>query len=296
MDARKAHLVTLWCAVISKFEKGLARCLAPRLTVVQYRVLAHLAMPETCDATPARLAFAASMRPDDVKGALEALAASGLVQPRPGGVPLITAQGKDALIRASVAVQTWGRRCLEPLSPHEQDYLSQIVGDALVVPGSYFALRSGPRPADWGPIPKITTLCAIHQAMCQVVKKDCGLSLTDFRFLLELYPKRRLGVKTLRARDVVAFLRTGRSYVSTASVRLEKQGLLVRVPDEHDARGVLFQLTAKGVLCVQDASEDIYASLVSLCGSRLGERQVLQMLKRLLIAEDELLACSGSPS
>ena len=68
------------------------------------------------------------------------------------------------------------------------------------------------------------------------------------------------------------------------------------MPDEHDARGVLFQLTAKGVLCVQDASEDIYASLVSLCGSRLGERQVLQMLKRLLIAEDELLACSGSPS
>lgn len=290
MDARKAHLVTLWCAVISKFEKGLARCLAPRLTVVQYRVLAHLAMPETCDATPARLAFAASMRPDDVKGALEALAASGLVQPRPGGVPLITAQGKDALIRASVAVQTWGRRCLEPLSPHEQDYLSQIVGDALVVPGSYFALRSGPRPADWGPIPKITTLCAIHQAMCQVVKKDCGLSLTDFRFLLELFPKKHWGQKQLRARDVTACLRVGRSYVTTASLRLEEAGLIQRIPDPSDARGILFCLTAAGADAVRSAGDDIFVLLSSLFGDRLEQRQFLMLTKHWLQAEDAALA------
>ncbi|WP_282208900.1 MarR family winged helix-turn-helix transcriptional regulator [Parvibacter caecicola] len=290
MDARKAHLVTLWCAVISKFEKGLARCLAPRLTVVQYRVLAHLAMPETCDATPARLAFAASMRPDDVKGALEALAASGLVQPRPGGVPLITAQGKDALIRASVAVQTWGRRCLEPLSPHEQDYLSQIIGDALVVPGSYFALRSGPRPADWGPIPKITTLCAVHQAMCQVVKKDCGLSLTDFRFLLELFPKKHRGQKQLRARDVTACLRVGRSYVTTASLRLEEAGLIQRIPDPSDARGILFCLTAAGADTVRSAGDDIFVLLSSLFGDRLEQRQFLMLTKHWLQAEDAALA------
>ena len=61
------------------------------------------------------------------------------------------------------------------------------------------------------------------------VKKATSLSLTDFRFLLELYPKRRTAARMLRARDMVAFLRTGRAYVTTASVRLEEQGYLEKV-------------------------------------------------------------------
>lgn len=74
----------------------------------------------------------------------------------------------------------------------------------------------------------------------------------------------------LRARDVVAFLRTGRAYVTTASVRLEEQGYLVRVPDDRDARGILFKLTPQGMLCVQDVADDLYAVLVSMFGRGSG--------------------------
>ena len=88
---------------------------------------------------------------------------------------------------------------------------------------------------------------------------------------------------------MVAFLRTGRAYVTTASVRLEEQGYLVRVPDERDARGILFKLTPQGMICVQEVAEDLYAVLVSMFGEAVEERVVQRALKHLLELEDAAL-------
>ncbi len=298
LDSSKAHIVTLWCAVVSKASRGLTRTLPKDLPLPHVRVLLQLSLPGVSPLGVCQVAHALVMKPDDVRAAAEALTERVLVEARADGALCLTASGRACAEGLFALVGDYVSRCLEPLSDQERDVLAVILRAPLSLPGGFCLPEGGACAVGERLDPRcyLSSFSIISAVAAAAAKNATGLSLTDFRFLLELYPKRRLGVKTLRARDVVAFLRTGRSYVSTASVRLEEQGLLVRVPDEHDARGVLFQLTAKGVLCVQDASEDIYASLVSLCGSRLGERQVLQMLKRLLIAEDELLACSGSPS
>lgn len=77
--------------------------------------------------------------------------------------------------------------------------------------------------------------------------------------------------------------------MTTASVRLEEQGYLVRVPDDRDARGILFKLTPQGMLCVQDVADDLYAVLVSMFGEAVEERAVQRALKHLLELEDAAL-------
>ncbi len=82
--------------------------------------------------------------------------------------------------------------------------------------------------------------------------------------------------------------------VSPVTVRaslksLDEQGYLVRVPDDRDARGILFKLTPQGMLCVQDVADDLYAVLVSMFGEAVEERAVQRALKHLLELEDAAL-------
>lgn len=294
MDAQKAHFVTLWCAAISKFEKGLSRALAPTLTAAQYRVLASLALPEADRSTKARLAWTASMRPDEVEAALEDLAQASLValpSPHdPRGAARLTNTGREALQRANGAVTEWEQQCAEALQPSEQQLLASVLARALTVPGSYYARHLQPGAQGLSPVQRVTVLHAIHQAMAHAIRKNTDLSLTDFRFLLELYPKKQRGDKRLRAREIVSYLRVGRSYVTTASLRLEQEGLIERIPDEQDARGILFRLTPQGAQAVQAAGDDIFVLLTSLFGNLMEDRRFLLLMKHWLRAEDEALA------
>ena len=298
MDAQKAHLVTLWCAVISKFEKGLSRSLAPGLTITQYRVLAHLALPETADCAPGRLAWTASMRPDEVEAALEDLAQASLVAMPSSddlhGAAHLTDTGREALQRADGAVTEWEQRCAEALQPSEQLLLATVLERALTIPGSYYARHLRPGAQGLSPVQRVTVLHAIHRAMAHAIRKNTDLSLTDFRFLLELYPKKQRGEKRLRAREIVSYLRVGRSYVTTASLRLEEEGLIERIPDEQDARGILFRLTPQGAQAVQAAGDDIFVLLTSLFGNLMEDRRFLLLMKHWLRAEDEALATKRS--
>ena len=285
MDSSKAHIVTLWCAVASKASRGLARALPEDVALPHARVLLQLSPPAPLAQGVCPIAHALVMKPDDVRAAVLALAERGLVEACSDEASL-TAAGRACADELAGIVAAYVSRCLEPLTPPERALLADVLRAPLSRPG---APRLPEVAGELDPRCYLSSLSVISAVATAAAKNATGLSLTDFRFLLELYPKRRLGAKTLRARDVVAFLRTGRSYVSTASVRLEERGLIERIPDERDARGVLFRLTPLGMLCVQDASEDIYAGLVSLCGGLLGDRRVLKALKLLLAAEDGLL-------
>ena len=290
MDVRKAQFVTLWCAVISKYEKGLARSLAPLSSLNQYRVLAHLALPETANATPSHLAWAASMRPDEVAETLEALSAAGLTETldEEDAFALTTA-GAQALDQATSGVHDYRNRCLAAFSAEERAFMDDIMGRALSVPGSFYGKHAHLSPENLQPVHRMAVICAMEQAITQASKRNTGLSFTDFRFLRELYPKRPGVTKQLRARDLVARLRVGRSYVTTASLRLEAQGVIFRIPDPDDARGILFQLTPKGAEQVRATGDDIYVLLASLFGDALENRRFLVLMRRWLEGADAAL-------
>lgn len=309
MDAQEAHFVTLWCAAVSKFEKGLSRALGPALTPAQYRVLASLESALASCGPKEHLAWATSMRPDEVQSALEDLAATSLVSLQPtsaGAVPSERAQaaggkqpspcarltlaGRTVLHEANVAVTDWGSRCTAALSSDEMRFLASALKQALTVPGSFYARHLSSGAAALSLAQQTTSLHAIHQAMVHVVRKNIDLSLTDFRFLLELYPKKQRTAKRLRAREIVGYLRVGRSYVTTASLRLEQKGLIERIPDEQDARGILFSLTSQGTEAVRITGDDIFVLLTSLFGNLIEDRRFLLLMKHWLQAEDEALA------
>lgn len=101
--------------------------------------------------------------------------------------------------------------CVGGLADEERAVLADLLRRAFSLPGSYYASgsRAGEsvgvfdaRARGWRRRPWL------HGAVLVAIKKATSLSFTDFRFLLELYPKRRTATRMLRARDVVAFLRT----------------------------------------------------------------------------------------
>ena len=262
MDYAKAHIVTLWCAVIAKATRGVTKLLPKQMTPLQFRLLAQLTLPESERVLPMRAARLLVLKPADVDEAVGVLA------------------DRDLL-----------RVCVDDLSEEERAVLADLLRRAFSMPGSCYARRplAGEASEAFDARRGLAATAMLHYAVQTAVKKATSLSLTDFRFLLELYPKRRTAARMLRARDMVAFLRTGRAYVTTASVRLEEQGYLVRVPDERDARGILFKLTPQGMICVQEVAEDLYAVLVSMFGEAVEERVVQRALKHLLELEDAAL-------
>ena len=56
MDYAKAHIVTLWCAVIAKATRGVTKLLPKQMTPLQFRLLAQLTLPESERVLPMRAA------------------------------------------------------------------------------------------------------------------------------------------------------------------------------------------------------------------------------------------------
>lgn len=291
MDYAKAHSVTLWCAVLAKANRGVAKLLPKRMTPLQFRLLAQLTLPESEHIRPVRAARLLVLKPADVDEAVGVLADQGLLETCEDGCIELTRAGRERAARLAERLNVLFALCVGDLSEEERAVLADLLRRAFSMPGSYYARRSltGEVPETFGARRGLAATAMLHGAVQTAIKKATSLSFTDFRFLLELYPKRRTAARMLRARDMVSFLRTGRAYVTTASVRLEEQGYLVRVPDDRDARGILFKLTPQGMLCVQDVADDLYAVLVSMFGEAVEERAVQRALKHLLELEDAAL-------
>ena len=291
MDYAKAHIVTLWCAVIAKATRGVTKLLPKQMSPLQFRLLAQLTLPESEHIRPVRAARLLVLKPADVDEAAGVLADQGLLDVCEDGCIELTRTGRERAARLTERLNAFFSLCVDELSEEERAVLADLLRRAFSMPGSYYARRSltDEAPETFDARRGLAATAMLHYAVQTAIKKETSLSFTDFRFLLELYPKRRTAARMLRARDMVAFLRTGRAYVTTASVRLEEQGYLVRVPDEREARCILVKLSPQGMRCVQDSAEDLYAVLVSMFGEALEERAVQRALKHLLELEDAAL-------
>lgn len=317
MNQTTAHLITLCSAMLTKTEKGIERRLPDGCTFLQYRVLLQLALPETSCLRVPQLARALIARPSDVATAVEALEADGLIVHKEnahaigsalgdcndgqcrgcadGGYRL-TEKGQGFSLAASRSVDAFLRARRKYLSAGDERLLRTMYYDALVKPGSFFSYRASSmvRGEELPPAYYMTVIVMLIQAMSIVAKRIASLSLTDYRFLLELYPKRRGVRKLLRAKDVVSYLRVDKSYVTTTAYRLEERGLIARVPDENDARGILYEITREGERVVQDVGDDISA----LFGGRRGMEgsdtdALLRAVKTLLKGTEEHLDVRG---
>lgn len=317
MNQTTAHLITLWSAMLSKTEKGIERRLPEGCTFLQYRVLLQLALPETACLRVSQLSRALIARPADVQLAIEALESDGLVakkhNPQARGSSLgncsdgqcrgcadggyrLTERGQGFSLATSRSVQSFLHNRRKYLSEDDEKLLRFMYHDALVKPGSFFSYRAASmiRGEELPFAYYMTVVVMLMQAMGITTKRVASLSLTDYRFLLELYPKRRGVRKLLRAKDMVSYLRVGKSYVTTAAYRLEERGLIARVPDENDARGILFELTHEGERVVQDVGDDVHALFGGLLGMENADSdRLVRAVKSLLKGTEECLDVRG---
>lgn len=299
MNQATAHFVTLWCAIFAKLEKGLERQLSGGgLTVLQYRVLLQVSRPETVEVREARLARVLMARPSAISMSVDSLQQRGLIQVREDAddaralIVSIGDEGRRCLEAVDVRVEAFLEESWESLDPLEFTLLMEMMYDSLAKPGGFFVyLDPSVHRGERLPLPYLLTFMSMFtQVVTTTAKKAAGLSLTEYRFLLELLPKRRDVVKRLRAKEFVGLLRVKRSYVTTASYRLAESGLIVREPDPDDARGILFVLTAEGERAVSLIGDDVAAVFEGLfaTGSQ-GRARVMRLAKKLLSGVDAVL-------
>lgn len=299
MNQSTAHSITLWCAIFAKLEKGIERQLSNQdLTMMQYRVLLQLALPETARVRQTRLARVLMARPSAVSMSVDALRQRGLVSTGDDAddarvlVVSLTEEGKARLDAVDPLIGGFLEASLARLDADELSMLMEMLYDSLARPGGFFAYLD-PSATRGQRLPLaylLTSMDLFSQVVTTTAKKGAGLSLTEYRFLLELLPKRRGIVKRLRAKEMVSFLRVKRSYVTTTSYKLEDAGLIVREPDSGDARGILFGLTAEGERTVSLIGDDIAAVFESLLASgSISRMRTMILAKKLLAGVDGVL-------
>lgn len=293
MDPSKAHLITLWCAVLAKSDRGVTRVLPKDMPTLQFRVLGQLGLPNIEPVSSMHLARMLVVKPQDAQASLDILEQRGLVEKV--GDPAaasdryaLTAQGAALSQDLLASVTEYLEACRAGLSPQDRTMLATMLANALTRPGSYYTAQHvlSPQSVLEHPIYRLTAFAMMRRAIASTVKTSLDLSLTDFRFLLELYPKKPGVDKRLRAKDLVAYLQTGRSYVATAAQRLERDGLIERIPDPDDARGVLYRLTPTGSQAVREVGEDVFAVFTALASDYADDRQFINALKLLLKGQD----------
>jgi len=84
----------------------------------------------------------------------------------------------------------------------------------------------------------------------EALSSEHGISVTEFDVLITLFnaPSHRLRMTELA--HAVVFTPSGLTHLVA---RLEKQGLVARVVDEHDRRSFFAELTRAGQKCLRDA-------------------------------------------
>lgn len=313
MNESTAHMVTLWCAILAKLQKGAARQLAgASLTMLQYRVLLQVTLADAGETGVSRLSRMLVARPSSVETAVEALCERGLLRedpqpqpaaggPEPGPDPtsppeqapcslLITDAGMLAVAEGSARFEAFFALIRSQLTDDEIRLCAELFYESLACPGGPLSYAApAPRHEQRVPLPHLLTVMEMFpQMVSAVAKKTAALSFTDFRFLLELYPKRRGVVKRLRAKDMAALLRVKRAYITTAAYRLEEAGLVVRDPDPADARGLLLGITSAGAGVVNSAGDDVAAAVEGLFAIRRRNPAHLRSLTKHLLAASDI--------
>ena len=136
-------------------------------------------------------------------------------------------------------------------------------------------------------VPRILRLAYFWDEAVQRLNRTAGLKrgwLDVLSALRRTDPPHRLSATQL-ARSVL--LSSGG--MTARLDRMEEAGLIRRVPDPNDRRGVLVELTAKGRTAVErviDAQTDYYEPMLSVL-SRTERKQFADMLRRQLLAFEE---------
>lgn len=269
MNQTEAQTITLWCAVLAKAGRGIERRLPDRCQTLHFRMLLQLTRPETGQLSAMQFARVLMVKPDDTAAALEYLRTTSYLRPaKEDGAYGIAQEGRAYIAQSADSIERFMGASQDGLDESDALVYRAMYYDAIVKPGSFFAAHAIlPERGTRLPLPyEITAIWALTQAVSATTKRSADLSFTDYRFLLELLPKKRNAAKQLRARDMVRLLRVGRAYVTTASYRLEERGLIERIPEPDDARGILFALTPHGRQVVGDVGEDVYAVYAGLFG------------------------------
>lgn len=133
---------------------------------------------------------------------------------------------------------------------------------------------------------RIVRLGAIYQQAFGESSRRVGLDNADFGVLA---PLRRAGVDHPLTPTELARRRMMTSGGMTAALdRLERRGLIERVPNPADRRGSLVQLTDEGREAIE-AAVDLQADVERRLVDALSEKEVDQLvglLRRLLVAVD----------
>ncbi len=308
MDKRKAHTITLWCAVLSKSDRAIDLLLPTGLSNIHIRMMLQLALSDEHHMGSFEMAHALVAKPQDIDAASILLKEFGYIvgdcdaANPPAHFPfgnygkcineefLLTDKGDAFISKLGDHLTDVMKRWRYKLSCSDDEALRSTLIRILTRPGSYYCASKQIEAStiDESPIYRLTVYAMMQKAATAAIKSSGGLSFTDYRFILELYPKKHAPDKMLRAKDVVSRLRTGRSYITTASVRLEKSGLIERIPDPDDARGILFKLTSKGYMLVEEIGDDLFAMLSTLIGDFATDRRFLKALRSLLQGIDEI--------
>ena len=294
MKQTTAHFITLWVAAFSKAVKGIEQlvCGSSALTMMQYRVLLQLSLPETASLRGGQLARALTAQPSSVSLAADALVEQGLLATSDvetdarGVLYALTPAGRETVGQVTVHVQGFLDAAAGHLSATDRAAYMALLYDALRRPGGFFAHldptidRGDDLPCAYS----VTVLESVVQLMTNAAKNNANLSLTELRFLLELMPKKRGALKSLRAKDLVDLLWIKRSFVTTVSRKLETRGFVEHAKDPDDARGVLFSLTPEGVRAANLIGDDIETLFCTLLapGRREteGDTRIMKVLLR----------------
>jgi len=305
------RLISSWVAFLAKFDKCCDAAAADIASPHECRMLLALNQPECQTLSANQLANALMVRPTDIYSVLENLVEHDLVESYDEVISLadpaeedetiieftapgkaissksmpwhITDEGKQKALAFEAAVSDVLAQLDASLQEPDLAALKKMIFDILVRPGSFYAQSNEliRNPEALTANHRLVASAATLKAIDTCTKSNLSLSVTDFRFLLELYPQHRGAEKSLRAKEIVNYLRVGRSYVSVTADRLEKEGLLMRIPDPDDARGVLFQLTSEGKLAVRETADDLSVLYAGLFGST---DDVLMRSERMLSA------------
>ena len=140
MDYAKAHIVTLWCAVIAKATRGVTKLLPKQMTPLQFRLLAQLTLPESERVLPMRAARLLVLKPADVDEAVGVLADRDLLRVCDDGCIELTRAGRERAARLTERLNAFFALCVDNLSEEERAVLADLLRRAFSMPGSYLSL------------------------------------------------------------------------------------------------------------------------------------------------------------
>lgn len=187
--------------MLAKANRGVAKLLPKQMTQLQFRLLEQLTLPESGHVRPVRVARLLVLKPSDVDEAVAVLADQGLVRPCEDGCIELTRAGRERTMELTKRLNVFFALCVGGLADEERAVLADLLRRAFSLPGSYYASgsRAGESVGVFDARRGLAATAMLHGAVLVAIKKATSLSFTDFRFLLELYPKRRTATRMLRA-------------------------------------------------------------------------------------------------